>query len=276
MSGSRFREAHGQAAASRIRSNLVKQPVGCWTVRMSLESVPPKYAQLVQALQRRIESGTYPPGSMLPSEHQLIQEFSVSRPTVVAALRVLREQGWIESQQGKGRFVRGRPAMASVESNRPGQAYLTNPETDTSGELVEAGAVALPNRVAVLLDAQPKSKAFLRRRLVVRDGKPSELVSLWLPLELSEGTDLTSGEALPQGVRQHLQSRKGVRFDHIMEQITARMPTAQEAKQLGMPKNVPLLAVFGAVRDASGRPLVVVEVLLPADRHELDDAYPID
>ncbi|MCG5221202.1 winged helix-turn-helix domain-containing protein, partial [Streptosporangium sp. KLBMP 9127] len=94
---------------------------------MSLESVPPKYAQLVHALQRRIESGDYSPGSLLPSENQLIQEFGVSRPTVVAALRVLREQGWIESQQGKGRFVRGRPAR-STDRPRPGQAYLTTPE----------------------------------------------------------------------------------------------------------------------------------------------------
>ncbi|SET57297.1 GntR family transcriptional regulator [Nonomuraea wenchangensis] len=242
---------------------------------MSLESVPPKYAQLVQTLQRRIESGDYPPGTLLPSENQLIQEFSVSRPTVVAALRVLREQGWIESQQGKGRFVRGRPAMASIEQKRPGQAYLTKPETDTAGEIVEVGAVAAPNRIAILLGVQPQSKVFVRRRLIVREGEPTELVALWLPLELSEGTDLTSGEPLRQGFREHLHARKGVRFDHIVEQITARMPSAGEAKQLGMPKNVPILAVFGAVRDASGRPLAVVEVLLPADRHELEDAYPI-
>ncbi|GGO68826.1 hypothetical protein GCM10012289_28510 [Nonomuraea cavernae] len=45
--------------------------------------------------------------------------------------------GWIESQQGKGCFVRGRPAMASVEQKRPGQAYLIRPETDTTGEVVE-------------------------------------------------------------------------------------------------------------------------------------------
>jgi DNA-binding GntR family transcriptional regulator len=242
---------------------------------MSLESVPPKYAQLVATLQRRIESGNYPPGTMLPSENQLIQEFSVSRPTVVAALRVLREQGWIESQQGKGRFVRGRPAMTSVEQKRPGQAYLIRPESESEGEVVEVGAVAVPNRLAVLLDVQPKSKAFIRRRLITREVEPTEVVSLWLPLELSEGTDLTSGEPLRQGFREHLQARKGVRFDHIVEQITARMPSADEAKQLGMPKNVPILVVFGAVRDASGRPLAVVEVLLPADRHELEDAYPI-
>lgn len=242
---------------------------------MSLESVPPKYAQLVQTLQRRIESGDYPPGSLLPSENQLIQEFGVSRPTVVAALRVLREQGWIESQQGKGRFVRGRPALASVQPNRPGQAYLINPETASPGEVIEAAAVAVPNRIGALLGLEPKSKAFLRRRLITRNGEPSEIVSLWVPVELSEGTDLISTEPLSQGIREHLQTRKGLRFDHIVEQITARMPTSAEAKQLGMPKSTPLLAVFGAVRDASGRPLTVVEVLLPADRHELEDAYPI-
>lgn len=183
---------------------------------MSLESVPPKYAQLVQTLQGRIESGTYPPGSLLPSENQLIQEFGVSRPTVVAALRVLREQGWIDSQQGKGRFVRGRPAMKSIEQNRPGRAYLTHPETASPGEVVEAGAMAAPNRVASLLGLRQKGKAFVRRRLIINDGLPAELVSVWLPLELTEGTDLTSGEALPQGLRDHLQARKGVRFDHVL------------------------------------------------------------
>ncbi|GAA2208433.1 GntR family transcriptional regulator [Nonomuraea monospora] len=242
---------------------------------MSLESVPPKYAQLVQNLQRRIESGTYPPGSLLPSENQLIQEFGVSRPTVVAALRVLREQGWIESQQGKGRFVRGRPALASAERTRPGQAYLMAPETDTDGEVIETGAVTAPNRVTALLDLPAKSRAFLRRRLITRDGEPTEVVSLWLPSELSQGTDLTSAGPLSQGLREHLHARKGVRFDHVVEQIIARMPTTAETKQLGMPKNVPLLVVFGVVRDASGRPLALVEVLLPADRHELEDAYPI-
>ncbi|MCC5577463.1 UTRA domain-containing protein [Microtetraspora sp. AC03309] len=92
---------------------------------------------------------------------------------------------------------------------------------------------------------------------------------------LSEGTDLTSADALAGSIRDHLQARKGVRVDHIIEQITARMPSADEAKQLGMPKNTPVLDVYAAVRDASGHPLDVVNVLLPANRHELQDAYPI-
>ncbi len=81
---------------------------------MPYEYTPPKYAQVIAELQRRIENGEYPPGSLMPSEHQLSGEFGIARPTVVRALRVLRQEGWIETQQGKGSFVRGRPALAEV------------------------------------------------------------------------------------------------------------------------------------------------------------------
>ena len=87
---------------------------------MPYEYTPPKYAQVIAELQRRIENGEYPPGSLMPSEHQLSGEFGIARPTVVRALRVLRQEGWIETQQGKGSFVRGRPALAEVTAARRG------------------------------------------------------------------------------------------------------------------------------------------------------------
>lgn len=242
---------------------------------MALESVPPKYAQLVTELKRRIEAGQYPPGQMLPSEHQLIAEFSVSRPTVVAALRVLREEGWIEARQGKGRFVRGRPVLSTLEHVRAGQLRLAGPEVDLAGEVIEAGSVVPTKRVSALLDVPASGRVFLRRRLLTYQDEPSELLSLWLPLELSEGTDLTSDQPLRQAIREHLEARKGVVFDHVVEQITARMPTAEETATLALTGDVPVLVLFAAVRDATGRPLVVVEAVLPADRHELEDAYPL-
>ncbi|QXJ22988.1 GntR family transcriptional regulator [Actinomadura graeca] len=242
---------------------------------MSLESVPPKYAQLVTELQRRIEAGQYPPGSTMPSEHQLIDEFGVSRPTVVAALRVLRDQGWIDSQQGKGRFVRGRPALASLESARAGQVRLAGSEAAVSGEVLQAGVVETPNRIGSLLGLAVPGRAFLRQRLLTLDDAPSELLSLWVPLELAEGTDLTSAAPLKQGVRQHLEARKGVGFDHVIEHIVARMPTAKEAEALSMRADIPVLVVYATARDASGRPLLVVDSVMPADMHELEDAYPL-
>ncbi|MGW4790965.1 hypothetical protein ACWEPC_00935 [Nonomuraea sp. NPDC004297] len=65
---------------------------------------------------------------------------------MLRVLRVLRERGWIESQQGKGRFVRGRPAMAAVEPNRPGHEQITS----RMPTLQEAKQLALPRSVPLL------------------------------------------------------------------------------------------------------------------------------
>src|SRR5450759_559340 len=159
---------------------------------MPYEYIPPKYAQVIEEVQRRIESGEYPPGSLLPSEHQLSDEFQIARPTVVRALRVLRQDGWIETQQGKGSFVRGRPALAGLASARRGEIELDRDESHERGELLEAATVAAPPRIAALLGAPAGSEVLCRRHLVRQDGKASEVVTWWVPLGLVEGTDLAS------------------------------------------------------------------------------------
>ena len=130
---------------------------------MPYEYTPPKYAQVIDELRRRIESGEYPPGSLLPSEHQLSDEFQIARPTVVRALRVLRQDGWIETQQGKGSFVRGRPALAGLESPRTGEQALNRDESRESGDLIEAAITAPPARVAALLGAAGKGEVLARQ-----------------------------------------------------------------------------------------------------------------
>ena len=196
---------------------------------MSFDYAPPKYAQVVAEIQRRIETGDYPPGSLLPSEHQLVTDFGVSRPTIVKALSALRQDGWIETQQGRGSFVRGRPALAGAQRTRPAESALELPETALSGELVQAGVKLAPAYVTTLLGLEPGAKAFLRQRLLSEDdGTPVELASIWLPLELAAGTDLASPELLGESIRHHLQARKKMRFDHAVERISARKPTARK------------------------------------------------
>ncbi len=242
---------------------------------MAYEYTPPKYAQVIDELRRRIESGEYPPGSLLPSEHQLTEEFQIARPTVVRALRVLRQDGWIETQQGKGSFVRGRPALAGLESARHAETELDRDETREAGEAVETAMVTPPARIAALLDAPADEVMLCRRRLVRQDGEPSEVITWWIRAELAEGTDLASPEPLTGGIRSHLARRKNVRIDHVLEQITARHPASQETRLLGVPRTAPILALYVTARDASGRPLLVLDIAMPGDRHELVDAYQV-
>ena len=171
---------------------------------MPYEYTPPKYAQVIAAIQRRIESGEYPPGSLLPSEHQLSDEFGIARPTVVRALRVLRQERWIETQQGKGSFVRGRPALADLSAQRRGQAELDRDESREAGDVITTGTAAPPARIAAALGEKAAGELAFRRLLIHQDGEASEIITWWFPPGVAEGTPLADPAPLRGGVRQFL------------------------------------------------------------------------
>ncbi|MFC7840561.1 GntR family transcriptional regulator [Streptomyces sp. NPDC057382] len=239
---------------------------------MAYEVEPPKYVRLAQTIQRRIEDGTYPPGTRVPSENQLVQSFGMSRPTVVRALELLKRDGWLESRQGYGTIVRDRPEVVE-QKDRRGREALQRDESQTSGRLVEVAEVVVPVRVASALGLPKNAKVLMRRFLVEEEGEAVELVSSYFPAGLAEDTGLASAEVLTGSVREHLEVRKKIRFDHVTERVSARLPEAGEAGLLGLPDGVPVLSVLVIACDASGQALQVSDVLLPADRQELEDTY---
>ena len=72
------------------------------------EALPP-YRRVAAALRDKIESGELLPGEQIPPVPQLTETYGVSRNTALRALRVLRDEGLIEVQQGWGAFVAERP-----------------------------------------------------------------------------------------------------------------------------------------------------------------------
>ncbi|MFG3584000.1 GntR family transcriptional regulator [Streptomyces sp. NPDC047990] len=239
---------------------------------MAYEVAAPKYVRLAQTIQSRIEDGTYPPGTRVPSENQLVQAFGMSRPTVVRALELLKRDGWLESRQGFGTIVRGRPAAVEQKSRR-GRETLERDESRTPGRLVAVDRVSVPARVASVLGLPKRAEVLMRRFLVEDEGEAVELVSSYFPAGLVDGTDLGSSEPLGAGIREHLEGRKKVRYDHVTERVSARLADAGEAELLGLPDGVPVLSVLVAAFDAAGQALQVSDVLLPADRQELEDTY---
>src|SRR5579884_3590911 len=60
---------------------------------------------VTRELIRRIASGVLAPGTLLPTETELCQEFHVSRSVIRETMRVLVEKGLVDVRQGKGTFV---------------------------------------------------------------------------------------------------------------------------------------------------------------------------
>ncbi|UBU17530.1 FadR/GntR family transcriptional regulator [Nonomuraea gerenzanensis] len=58
------------------------------------------YERIVEQIEEAVESGALAPGGRLPSERELMVQFSVSRSTVREALRVLQARGLVRSRPG--------------------------------------------------------------------------------------------------------------------------------------------------------------------------------
>ncbi len=77
---------------------------------MVQRSAPPNpalapYARVKQHLRDALASGHWPPGTLMPSEAELVAQFGVSRMTVNRALRELQAEGLVERTQGVGTFA---------------------------------------------------------------------------------------------------------------------------------------------------------------------------
>ena len=56
---------------------------------------------------------------------------------------------------------------------------------------------------------------------------------------------------------------------------TLRPQKGQSQPMSKFGKSAPMLAMYVAARDAAGEPVLVLEVVMPGDRHELEDAYQV-
>lgn len=79
-------------------------------VSIDRNSPIPLHFQLAQVLRRKIESGAYGPGDKLPTELELVRDFSVSQITVRQSLDHLAKEKLISRERGRGTFVRAIPA----------------------------------------------------------------------------------------------------------------------------------------------------------------------
>ncbi len=65
----------------------------------------PVFIQLIDEIQMRILSGTYPRGGRIPSVRELASEFKVNPNTMQKALNELERTGLLNSQRTTGKFI---------------------------------------------------------------------------------------------------------------------------------------------------------------------------
>jgi GntR family transcriptional regulator len=146
----------------------------------------PLYAQVESILAAGITDGTFPVGSQLPNEDELIQRYAVSRTTIRQTIQNLIRRGLIEIRRGKGTFVL--------------QPKITQELTELSGFVEDmqslgrhASARLLDKEIVSASESVARQLAITAGTLVVRiqrvrlaDNAPLSFDETYLPREIGE------------------------------------------------------------------------------------------
>jgi GntR family transcriptional regulator len=237
---------------------------------LSDRSPMPLYHRLYVILRDRIASGAYPEGSVLPSEFELTEAFSVSRITAKRALDELATEGLVERVRGRGTTVTDRaaallgaqPITASIDGLLEN---LTAIGRETSVEVIEFGYVPAPDFVRARLELEPNARAQRAVRVRSLDGEPLSQSTTYVPERIGRAygaKDLASTPIVD------LIERAGVVVGAAEQSISATLADSLVASRLKVGVGAPLLLMKRCVKDTSGKPAQYIEILYRPDRFE--------
>jgi len=101
------------------------------------------FRQIADHLRDAISHGRLPDGQQLPSETQLMEHYGVARMTVRNALRILQDEGLTIAEHGRGVYVRPRPSVRRLASDRFAQRHRKEGKAAFLAESEQVGATPL-------------------------------------------------------------------------------------------------------------------------------------
>ncbi|WP_405981136.1 UTRA domain-containing protein [Streptomyces sp. NBC_00158] len=134
--------------------------------------------------------------------------------------------------------------------------------------IVHAGEAAVPHGVARMLGLTAGSTAVVRRRIIELDGEPVELTDSYWPADIAAGTAL-AGTAKIRGGAVTLLASLGHVGVRVVENVTARIPSPEEHRQLRLGRDEPVLQPARTTYDSADRPIQADVMAMPAGRQQL-------
>lgn len=214
------------------------------------QETPPIYIQIANALRRDLQLGAYAIGNRLPTESQLSNRFGVNRHTLRRAIDVLKLEGLVRVEKGRGIFVTATPIHYPI-----GKRVRYNDALKAQGwtpgyQVIRTEHLEAEEKVAHKMDIQPGEPLALIERLGLADGNPVDIATSYFPL--LRFPDILEQFQNIQSVSRMLHEVYGC--DHIRRStyITARSVRMYDARLLQIPLNQPILLAESINVDASG------------------------
>jgi len=242
----------------------------------------PPFRQIADQLRQAIQRGDLAPGGRVPSEAELIKHYGVARMTVRQAVAELKAEGLVIAEHGRGVFVRSRPTVRRLASDRFARrhreagkaAFLAESESlgTPSVDQLDVGQVVPTDRVADRLKLRKSAKVVCRDRRYLIDDIPVELATTYVPLGIARGTRITSQDTGPGGVYARIEEA-GYKLGSFTEEVGARMPTPSERRRLSLTEGTPVITVTRIAYDVEGLPVEMTDTVKSAPSYVLEYSF---
>ena len=226
------------------------------------------YAQVKQSLKDGLSEGRWRTGELMPSEAELVAQFGVSRMTVNRALRELQSEGMVDRVQGVGTFAAQLHRVSSTLTVR-----------DLHEEIEGKGH---RHHVEVHLARAERANPGLAQQLGLAAGAP---VFHSLIVHHDNGVPLQCEDRYvnPASAPDYLKVdfTRTTPTQHLLEvaplwqaqyTIEASLPTAQEARLLGIGAGDPCLVLVRRTV-SRGRPVTLARLVHPGSRYQLEGQF---
>jgi len=202
----------------------------------------PLYRQIKGLLLRKLESGEWRPGEVIPSEAELAARFKVSQGTVRKAIKEMAAENLLLRRQGKGTYV------ASHDDPRAFFRFLrlvplvggVEPAMSVPLECWRAKAGPEVARVLALNTGDP---IMIVRRLLQFAGKPVVVDEIYLPGAIFGTLTLEMLRDYPGSLYSFFENQFGIRLIRAEERLRAVPADRVSAELLNVVEGSPLLSV---------------------------------
>jgi GntR family transcriptional regulator len=217
--------------------------------------------QVLRILIDRIKEGVYHPGGQLPSENELIEEFSVSRATLRSAFSKLEERNLIQRRQGVGTFVSKQLSIANplyqmidYDDRIAMQGFKSGfKQLDTRIVKTDAG-------IADKLEIKAGEKSLRIEKVWTADAQPIIYIVNHIPLWVFEG-HFTDDEIIKSGLTEpffrFFRQECNTPIDHLasclIPQIIENCDLPEEFS--AEPLNTPVLVIEDVGFTNEGKPV---------------------
>lgn len=205
-------------------------------------SLGPAAIAIRDRLRHEIAAGELSPGQRLGAEREIAQRLEVSRSTVRSALSDLERSGAVRRVRGRagGIFVAQRKIERDLTSLAGLPAYLRRQGFQSDARVISTATVEADGDVAAALGLAAGALVLEVVRVRLADNEPISLERATFPA--SQFPDLLD-RSLSGSLYELLQTHYRLEPGEAEEQIEVVAAGAAEARLLGVPRGVPLVAI---------------------------------